>query len=95
MASADSSTGIGSRCRHPARVSPRDPQRPPRVRRWSFPRPRPDLPTCVSGWLSGAPVQCRVAPPRRPAIRFLFVRSGFRLGLPPHPTSRWRRCLRL
>src|SRR5262249_36082155 len=37
---------------------------------------------------SGVPVHCRVTPPRRPCIRFLFVESEFRglgfLQIPPH-----------
>src|SRR5215831_6316953 len=45
--------------------------------------------------MSGVPVPCRVTPPRRPCIRFLFVGSEFGLRLPPHPASRRRSCLRL
>jgi len=75
--------------------SPGKAGRSPRVRRCRFARAPPDLPTCVSRWLSGVPVRCRVTPPRRPYIWFLFVGSGLGLRLPPHPASRRRSCLRL
>ncbi len=49
----------------------------------------------ISERLLGVTINGWLAPSRRPHIRFLFVRSGFRLGLPPHPASRRRSCLRL
>jgi len=75
--------------------SPGKAERPPRVRRCCFARALPDLPVRVSGWSPGVPVHCRVTPPHRPSIRFLFVSSGLGLRLPPHPASRRRSCLRL
>src|SRR6185369_15101312 len=38
---------------------------------------------------------CRVTPPHRPCIRFLFVASELCFRLPPHPVSRRRSCLPL
>src|ERR1700730_3363491 len=75
--------------------SPREAERSPRVRRCSFPRAPPDLPVRVSAWLSSVPVHCRVTPPHRPSIRFLFVGSELCFRLPSHPASRRRSCLPL
>jgi hypothetical protein len=57
-----------------------------------FLRALPDLPARASGCALGVPVCCRVTPPRRPSIRFLFVRSELRLRLPSYPASRRRSC---
>src|SRR5215471_15467099 len=37
----------------------------------------------------------RLAQIAQPPTRFVFLGAGFRLGLPPHPASRRRSCLRL
>jgi hypothetical protein len=41
----------------------------------------------------GFPVHCRVHPPHRPSIRFLFVSSEFCFPLLSYPASRQRSCL--
>jgi len=87
MASADFSTPFTTPPGDASRIVRRK-QRPPRVRHGSFLRDPPDLPHRVSAWLLGLPVHRRVTPRARPSIRFLFVESGFRLGLPSDPTSR-------
>ncbi len=64
---------------------------PPRI----FPPGAAGFTRAMSERRSGLAIHCWLTPSHRPAIRFLFVRSGFRLRLPPHPASRRRRCLQL
>src|SRR5690606_6781485 len=46
----------------------------------------------VSERVPGLTIRGWLTPPHRPAIRFLFVRSGVCRRLPPHPASRRRSC---
>jgi len=94
MASADFSTPIGARCRDPARCRPRE-EEISLGKTLILPPVAAGFTRVVSERLSGLAVHCRLTPPHRPHIRFLCVRSGFRLRLPPHPTSRRRSCHQL
>ena len=74
---------------------PGEPRRSPTVRHCTLTGQPPDLPVRVTEGVSGVPVHCRVAPPHRPCIRYLFVGPPICPRLPPHPASLRRSCLRL
>ena len=94
MASADFSSRVPRPCSLGSLIV-RQSWRSPRVRRNSFPRLPPDLPTPhPSGYRASLSI-ARLPCDRRPSIRFLFVGSGFCLRLPPDLASRQRPCLQL
>lgn len=70
------------------------PWRPPRIRTATFPAHPPRL---RNGLLmaTGFAVLGRLAQADTPSTRFVYLRSRVRLGLPSHPASRRRSCLRL
>jgi hypothetical protein len=70
------------------------PWRPRRIRTATFPAHPPRLrngPLMTTGFA----VRCRLAQAAPPSTRFVSLGSRVRLGLPSHPTSRRRSCLRL
>ena len=93
-ASADFSFGVDGRCRPSARITPR-PKEISQGKTLILHSVAVDSPARVSAWLLGIPVRCRVTPPHRPSIRFLFVNSELCFRLPPHLASRRRSCLPL
>ena len=94
MASADFSNRIPWPCSLGSLIV-RLAWRSPRVRRNSFPRLPPDLPTPHPSGYRASLSNARLPCDRRPCIRFLFVGSGFCLQLPPDLASRQRPCLQL
>ena len=94
MASADFSNRIPWPCSLGSLIV-RHAWRSPRVRRNSFPRLPPDLPTPHPSGYRASLSNARLPCDRRPCIRFLFVGSGFCLQLPPNLASRQRPCLQL
>ncbi len=60
-----------------------------------FPPVAAEFTCAMSERLSGLTIPCWLTPSHRPCIRFLSVRAGFCLQLPPHPVSRRRSCLQL
>ena len=72
----------------------RHPGRPPRIRTTTFPLRPPRLrddPSMMTGFTFLSRLT-QIAPPH---TRFVFLGAGIRLGLPSHPASRRRSCLRL
>ena len=72
----------------------RHPGRPPRIRTTTFPYARRVYVTTLSV-MTGFTFLSRLTQIASPCTRFVFLGAGFRLGLPSHPASRRRSCLRL
>ena len=72
----------------------RHPGRPPRIRTTTFPYARRVYVTTLSV-VTGFTFLSRLTQIAPPYTRFVFLGAGIRLGLPSHPASRRRSCLRL
>jgi hypothetical protein len=70
------------------------PGRPPRIRTTNFPYARRVYVTTLPV-VTGFTFLSRLTQIAPPSTRFVSLGAGFRLGLPSHPASRRRSCLRL
>ena len=78
-----------------ARQHNQHPGRPPRIRTTTFPLRPPRLRVTTLSVMTGFTFLSRLTQIAPPCTRFVFLGAGFRLGLPSHPASRRRSCLRL